>query len=239
MDLAKEVAEILAGLSEVERADPALPGFVNLTLSPEVIWENLKTAIRSPNLYGRNQDLIPEKIIIEFVSANPTGPLHLASGRGGALGDSLVRILRRLGHEASAEYYVNDAGNQIQKFGKSLWARRHGQEVSEDGYHGDYVAELAKSFPSEADSWTEEKLAAEGIAVLLKSHQDDMKAFGVSFDRWFRESELHESKALEKTLELLKKRGMVYQKDGATWLGTSASSEDDKDRGFFLFIFAI
>ncbi len=230
LSLAEELAKVLSGLDEIERAEAALPGFVNLTLSEEILWENLGTIVQSPSSYGRDENLIPQKILIEFVSANPTGPLHLASGRGGALGDSLVRILRRLGHEASAEYYVNDAGNQIQKFGKSLWARRHGQEVSEDGYHGDYVAELAKSFPSEADSWTEEKLAAEGIAVLLKSHQDDMKAFGVSFDRWFRESELHESKALEKTLELLKKRGMVYQKDGATWLGTSASSEDDKDR---------
>ena len=230
MDLAKEVAEILAGLSEVERADPALPGFVNLTLSPEVLWENLKTAIRSPNLYGRNQDLIPEKIIIEFVSANPTGPLHLASGRGGALGDSLVRILKRLGHEVSAEYYINDAGNQIEKFGKSLWARRKGESVPEDGYHGEYVAQLAKSFPQEADSWSADELARHGIAALLKTHREDMEAFGVSFDRWFRESELHQTKALDAALDILKARGMVYQKEGATWLGTASSSEDDKDR---------
>ena len=230
MDLAKEVAEILAGLSEVERADPALPGFVNLTLSPEVIWENLKTAIRSPNLYGRNQDLIPDKIIIEFVSANPTGPLHLASGRGGALGDSLVRVLKRLGHEVSAEYYINDAGNQIEKFGKSLWARRKGESVPEDGYHGEYVAQLAKSFPQEADSWSADELARHGIAALLKTHREDMEAFGVSFDRWFRESELHQAKALDAALDILKARGMVYQKDGATWLGTASSSEDDKDR---------
>ena len=228
--LAEELAKVLSDLDEIEAALAALPGFVNLTLSPKFLWENLKLIVQNPEFYGRDENLIPQKILLEFVSANPTGPLHLASGRGGALGDSLVQILRRLGHDARAEYYVNDAGNQIQKFGKSLWARRHGQEVPEDGYHGDYVSDLAKSFPAEADSWREEKLAAEGIAVLLKSHQDDMKAFGVSFDRWFQESELHASKALEKTLELLKKRGMVYQKDGATWLGTSSSSDDDKDR---------
>ncbi len=232
LDLAKEIAEILGGLDGVERADPAPPGFVNLTLSEEVLWENLKTAVRSPGVYGRREDINPEKMIIEFVSANPTGPLHLASGRGGALGDSLVRILKRLGHEVAAEYYINDAGNQIEKFGKSLWARRKGEPVPEDGYHGEYIAQLAQSFPKEADSWSADELAKHGIEALLKTHQEDMAAFGVSFDRWFRESELHKAKALDAALEILKARGMVYQKDGATWLGTasSSSSEDDKDR---------
>ncbi len=252
LDLAGELAKSLSSLSQIEIAEAASPGFVNLTLSRQVLWKNLESIVAHPESYGRDETLAAQKILIEFVSANPTGPLHLASGRGGALGDSLVRILRRLGHDACAEYYVNDTGNQIQKFGKSLWARRRNQEVPEDGYHGDYVADLAKSFPPEADSWNEDAMAKEGTLRLLKTHQDDMKSFGVSFDRWFRESELHESKALDRTLELLKKRGMVYQKDGATWLGTASrpspeeaahaarkqrakagtasSSEDDKDR---------
>ena len=230
MDLAKEIAEILAGFEEVESAEPAPPGFVNLTLSEKVLWENLATLIRSPGVYGRCENRGPEKIIIEFVSANPTGPLHLASGRGGALGDSLVRVLRRLGHEVAAEYYINDAGNQIEKFGKSLWARRKGESVPEDGYHGEYVAQLAQSFPQEADSWRVEEFAKHGVEALLKTHREDMEAFGVSFDRWFRESELYQAKALDAALDILKARGMVYQKDGATWLGTASSSEDDKDR---------
>jgi arginyl-tRNA synthetase len=252
MELAKSLALVFSGTPGVKSAEASSPGFVNLNLDEALLWDNLSGLIANPASYGRDATVTPEKILIEFVSANPTGPLHLASGRGGALGDCLVRILRRIGHDARAEYYVNNAGRQVGKLGESLLARRLGLDIPEDGYHGDYVTELARSFPPAADFWSAEEFSKRAVALLLKSHQDDMAAFGVSFDRWFYESELHDLKALDSALKLLQERGMVYEKDGAVWLGTasrplieeaahaarderakagtSASSEDDKDR---------
>ncbi|MBI5240438.1 MAG: arginine--tRNA ligase [Elusimicrobia bacterium] len=232
LELAKSLAESLHGLIEVESAQPSPPGFVNLKLNNSALCANLKAVTLSPQTYGRDEGGPARKVLIEFVSANPTGPLHLASGRGATLGDSLVRILNRLGRQASSEYYVNDAGNQVERLGLSLHARRHGQEPPEKGYQGQYVTDLAKSFPPEADSWTPARWQAEGIKALLATHREDMEAFGVSFDRWFRESELHSKDALKAALGKLKARGMVYEKEGAVWLGTSgaAESEDDKDR---------
>lgn len=230
MELARSLAQAFEGMPGIKNAEATPPGFVNLNLDEGFLFENLSSVVKTPEIYGRDTKAAHKKILIEFVSANPTGPLHLASGRGGALGDSLVRILKRIGHDAHAEYYVNDAGRQVGKLGESLLARRQGRDVPEDGYHGDYITDLAKSFPPEADLWSAERFSQEGIAVLLKTHQEDMAAFGVSFDRWFRESELHKAKALDLALQLLKDRGMVYEKDGAVWLGTASSSEDDKDR---------
>jgi arginyl-tRNA synthetase len=232
LELAKSLAESLGGLVEVESAVPSPPGFVNLTLRNSVLCANLKAVTLSPETYGRDEGGTARKVLIEFVSANPTGPLHLASGRGATLGDSLARILRRLGRQASSEYYVNDAGNQVERLGLSLHARRHGQEPPEQGYQGQYVTDLAKSFPAEADSWTPQRWQQEGVKALLQGHREDMDIFGVSFDRWFRESELHAKDGLQAALQKLKNRGMVYEKEGAVWLGTAAAadSEDDKDR---------
>jgi len=232
LELAQSLAESLDGLAEVESAAPSPPGFVNLKLRNSVLCANLKAVTLSPGAYGRDEGGPARKVLIEFVSANPTGPLHLASGRGATLGDSLARILRRLGRQASSEYYINDAGNQVERLGLSLHARRHGQEPPEQGYQGQYVTDLAKSFPAEADSWTPQRWQQEGIKALLKTHQEDMEVFGVAFDRWFRESELHAKGELQTTLKKLKARDMVYEKEGAVWLGTAsaAESEDDKDR---------
>ena len=232
LELAKSLAETLGGLVEVESAVASPPGFVNLKLRNSVLCANLKAVTLSPGTYGKDEGGPARKVLIEFVSANPTGPLHLASGRGATLGDSLVRILRRLGRQASSEFYVNDAGNQVERLGLSLHARRHGAEPPEKGYQGQYVTDLAKSFPAEADAWPPERWQAEGIKALLATHREDMAAFGVSFDRWFHESELHSKDALKAALDKLKARGMVYEKEGAVWLGTAAAeeSEDDKDR---------
>jgi len=232
LQLAQALADACARLPEIEAAEPAPPGFVNLRLRNSVLCANLKAVTLNPTGYGQDAGGPARKVIIEFVSANPTGPLHLASGRGATLGDCLVRILRRLGRKVCAECYVNDAGRQVERLGISLHARRRGQEPPEDGYRGDYVTELARSFPPEADSWTPERFQKEGVAALLKTHRDDMDAFGVAFDRWFCESELHAKGALEAALKKLKDRGRVYEKEGAVWLGTAgaAESEDDKDR---------
>jgi len=232
LELARSLAQACASLPEVESSEPSPPGFVNIRLRNSGLCANLKAVTINPDDYGRDPDGPARKVVIEFVSANPTGPLHLASGRGATLGDCLVRVLRRLGREVSSEYYVNDAGKQVGRLGLSLHARRHGQEPPEKGYQGQYVVDLAKSFPPEADSWTPERFQQEGIKALLETHREDMDAFGVSFDRWFMESELHAKGALESTLKKLKDRGMVYEKEGAVWLGTAAAeqSEDDKDR---------
>jgi arginyl-tRNA synthetase len=232
LELAQSLAESLKGLIEVESALPSPPGFVNLKLNNSALCANLKAVTLSPGTYGKDEGGPARKVLIEFVSANPTGPLHLASGRGATLGDSLVRILNRLGRQASSEFYVNDAGKQVEMLGLSLYARRHGQEPPENGYQGEYVTELARSFGPEADSWTPERWREEGIKALLATHRQDMESFGVSFDRWFRESDLHAKDELKTALDKLKARGMVYEKEGAVWLGTAAAeaSEDDKDR---------
>jgi arginyl-tRNA synthetase len=236
LGLAQSLAESIGASSElavhVESALPSPPGFINIKLRNSALCANLKAVTLSPGTYGRDEAGPARKVLVEFVSANPTGPLHLASGRGATLGDSLVRILRRLGREASSEFYVNDAGNQVERLGLSLHARRHDQEPPEKGYQGQYVTELAESFPAEADSWTPARWQQEGIKALLATHREDMEAFGVSFDRWFCESELHAKDELKAALEKLKARGMVYEKEGAVWLGTASAeaSEDDKDR---------
>ncbi len=232
LEVAKELAASFAGLLELESASVSSPGFVNIKLKNAALCANLKAVTLAPSTYGRDDAPARGATLVEFVSANPTGPLHMASGRGATIGDCLVRILRRLGRQAASEYYVNDAGRQVELLGLSLRARRKGQAPPEDGYQGDYITELARSFPPEADAWTAERFREEGIKALLATHEKDMAAFGVTFDRWFRESELHERGALDAALGKLRARGMVYEKDGAVWLGTKGAddSEDDKDR---------
>ena len=237
LEIAAELAADLARVPGVERAEPAPPGFVNLRLSMAALAENLACVLKDPGRYGAGLAEKPRSINLEYVSANPTGPLHVASGRAATLGDSLVRILRRLGHKAWAEYYVNDAGGRTEKLGLSLKARYEqakGKDapVPEDGYHGEYLNDIAAKLPEEAARWTPEQFGRCAMSVLLESQQLDMELFGVRFDRWFLESELYASGAVQKTLEFLRGRGMAYDKDGAVWLGTHAveGSEDDKDR---------
>ncbi|MBI3551322.1 MAG: arginine--tRNA ligase [Elusimicrobia bacterium] len=230
-----ELAKALAGqfvAPEIEKAEAAPPGFVNIRLRDSALCANLKAITLNPALYGVDPDGPKRKILIEFVSANPTGPLHLASGRGATLGDSLIRVLRRLGREASAEYYVNDAGGRVELLGESIKARFAGTPVPEKGYQGEYLAEMAKQAPAEAKGWTAKQWGEHAMKILLDTHKRDMEAFDAHFDRWFLESELYAGGAVEKTLKYLKDRGMVYEKDGAVWLGTSSAqdSEDDKDR---------
>ncbi|MBI4376011.1 MAG: arginine--tRNA ligase [Elusimicrobia bacterium] len=235
-----QLAQALAGafqeIDEVEEAQVTPPGFLNLRLRLSALCENLDAITASPSLYGSDPQIQRRKILAEFVSANPTGPLHLASGRGATLGDSLARILRRIGHEVGCEYYINDAGGRVELLGQSLRARfeqLRGKEspVPEGGYQGEYLKDLAATLGPEAGSWTPTEFGKYAMERLLAQHKQDMDAFGVSFDRWFAESELHQKKAVERALELLKDRKKVYEKDGAVWLGTSdQETGDDKDR---------
>lgn len=237
LELAKSLAEALAALPEVESAQAAPPGFVNVSLKTSVLAANLKAITLSPKSYGQEEGGAKTKTIIEFVSANPTGPLHMASGRGATLGDALVRVMRRLGREAAAEYYVNDGGDRVILLGESILARYkqskgEAAQVPEKGYQGEYLVDLAAAAPAEKSGWDAAKWGRYAMDALLASHKDDMRVFDVTFDRWYLESELFASGAVPKTLDYLKSRGMVFEKDGAVWLGTANAegSTDDKDR---------
>jgi len=237
LELARSLGEALAGLPEVESAQAAPPGFVNLTLKGSALAANLKAITLSPKSYGQEENGTTKRTLVEFMSANPTGPLHLASGRGATLGDSLVRVMRRLGRAVAAESYVNDGGDRVLLLGESILAR-YKQSKGEDarmpekGYQGEYLADLAAAAPAEKSSWDAATWGRYAMDALLATHKADMKDFDVTFDRWYLESELFSSGAVAKTLEFLKDRGLVFEKDGAVWLGTMGveGSDDDKDR---------
>lgn len=226
LEIAKQAALLLREVNGISDAAAAAPGFVNLQLDePFIIAAALDRRIKenSSNYNGKH------KILIEFVSANPTGPLHVASGRGAALGDSLVRIHRALGYSCDSEYYVNDAGNQAQLLAESLKARIEGKEPPENGYHGSYLIEMAKKAPKDLK---EEDYGKWAMEYLIKTQQEDMEAFGVQFTRWFRESELHQAGAVQGALKNLEDNGYAYKKDDAVWFGSTKDKEakDDKDR---------
>ena len=170
-------------------------------------------------------------MLVEFVSANPTGPLTAASGRHAAYGDSVARTLEASGAEVAREYYVNDAGGQVERFGLSIAARMKGEPPPEDGYGGEYVAELARRIEAEGVSAEDTgALARRGAALMRDQAAATLERYGVSFDRWFSESDLHaEGGAMDRALADLERAGHVYESEGATWLRTT-SFGDDKDR---------
>jgi arginyl-tRNA synthetase len=232
----REIAELIgvqlsAGLGEdLERFEVAGPGFVNLFMSD--VWHRkaLASMLAAGDRFGAGGASPPERILLEFVSANPTGPLVAASGRHAAYGDALGRILEHLGHTISREYYFNDAGNQIRLLGESVRARARREEVPEGGYRGEYVAHLADEIPNAAERPVDE-LAARAVELLLSSIKRTLERYGVHFDRFFSERTLHEGSPseLERTLALLDEHGDIYRSDGAVWLRTT-SFGDDKDR---------
>ena len=226
-EIAKKLKAVYAGKCDSQVLPP---GFLNISLRDDVLVESAGQ-ILSDAAYFSNSAYAKEKINIEFVSANPTGPMHLASGRGATLGDSLARIMRCLGYRVDEEFYVNDMGKQVELLGASLKARRLGAEPPEGGYKGAYLKDIAAGLPALAAGWTDKQFSEYAVKEMLALHRADMKAFGVQFDRWFLESELHDEKTPDDTLEELKKRGMTYEKEGAVWLGTSTVMDsDDKDR---------
>jgi len=225
----KIAAELSAALAPDFEAQAVAPGFVNLKLKDAFLLAELKELDR-PGYFER-PEFKGEKVNLEFVSANPTGPMHLASGRGATLGDSLARIFRTLGAAIATEFYVNNVGRQVELLGLSLKARYQGQEPPEGGYQGEYLKPLAAALPGEAAGWSDRQFSEYAATEMLKLHKADMKAFGVEFDRWFLESELHEQGGPAKALATLKERGMTYEKEGAVWFGAATGLEaDDKDR---------
>lgn len=225
MEIAKEACKALREMTVVADAQVTAPGFINIKLDDKFII----TTAADRRLKDRECDCTKHNILIEFVSANPTGPLHVASGRGASLGDSLVKIHRALGYSCDSEYYVNDAGNQAELLAVSVKARKEGKEPPENGYHGSYLIDLAKRMPADLP---EEQYGRWAMEELIKTQQQDMKDFHVDFTRWFRESDLHKEDAPKKALEALKAQGYTYEKENAVWFGSTkdAEAQDDKDR---------
>jgi arginyl-tRNA synthetase len=232
----REVAErILEALErtlgdELDRAEVAGPGFLNLVLSDEWHRRALHSVLDAGERFGAGGAERPERTLLEFVSANPTGPLVAASGRHAAYGDALARILRHYGHPVDTEYYFNDAGNQIRLLGESVQARARGEEPPSDGYQGSYVADLAAEIPGAAEAPVDE-VAARAVEILLARIKGTLERYQVHFDTFFSERTLHTGSPseLERSLALLEQSGDVYRAEGALWLRTT-SFGDDKDR---------
>ena len=214
--------------AELERAEVAGPGFLNLFMADAWYRGALARAVAAGEGFGAGGAQPPERVLVEFVSANPTGPLTVASGRHAAYGDSLCRILALAGHRVEREYYVNDHGTQVLRFGESIRARARGEEPPPDGYRGDYVAELANRIDAAADA-DADQIARRGVEIMIDGVRATLERFRVSYDRFFSERSLHERDAIERSLRLLEEREHVYRLDGAVWLRTS-SFGDDKDR---------
>lgn len=209
----------------LERAEVAGPGFINLHLSDGWLIEALAGVIGQGDSFGAGVVDVAERINVEFVSANPTGPLHIGHGRHAAFGDTLVRVLELAGHEVVREFYVNDYGGQIERFAQSIAASIAGDEPPEDGYKGGYIDELA----SELEGCTRDDLSRRAVEIMLEGIRGTLKRFRVELDNWSWESALHEDGSVESSLAHLNERGYVYEKDGATWLRTTDLG-DDKDR---------
>jgi arginyl-tRNA synthetase len=214
----------------LDRVEVAGPGFLNLFLADAWYREALGHVLGAGDEFGGGGAPTPERINVEFVSANPTGPLTAAGGRHAAYGDSLARVLEFAGHEVEREYYFNDAGTQVRKLGESIRARARGEPVPEDGYEGDYVAKLAEQIPGAADGDPEE-LAHAGIDLLMEGIRATLARYRVEFDTWFSERTLHEGdpSPIDRAFAELRERGHLYESEGALWLRTTTFG-DDKDR---------
>jgi arginyl-tRNA synthetase len=226
--LADAIGERLGGL--LDRSEVAGPGFINLFLSDDWYAQALGR-IGADEGYGGGTVARAERVNIEFVSANPTGPMHIGHARNAAYGDALARILGFHGHDVAREFYVNDAGTQVAKFGESIRARARGEEVPEDGYQGEYVAHLAAALPGAAEADADE-LGRRGVAEMVERMRETLTGFRVAdFDMWFFESRLHEGSPSEvdQAFAELERQGRIYEHDGALWVRTSELG-DDKDR---------
>jgi len=220
-----------AGLApDLERIEVAGPGFVNFFLADSWYLRALAGLLEAGERLGASAADSPEKVLVEFVSANPTGPIHVGTGRNAAYGDSLVRLLEAAGHEVQREYYVNDAGSQIGRFADSIAARMRGEEPPEDGYAGEYVSEIADRLKAEGvDPGDRETLERRGIEEVLGEVRQTLERFGVRFDNWFSERSLYAKGEVEAALAELEKRGHTYRHEDALWLRTTDFG-DDKDR---------
>ncbi|UOY01384.1 arginine--tRNA ligase [Blastococcus sp. PRF04-17] len=234
--VAELLAEELQAQAGIERVDVAGPGFLNITLAQGALGTIAVDAVTAGEGYGRTDVLAGQRLNLEFVSANPTGPVTLGSTRWAAVGDAMARLLESSGASVSREYYVNDAGAQIERFARSLQAAALGRPVPEDGYQGDYVDVVAQQVVGGTagllDLPEDEQVAVfadRGVAAMVSDIRTTLDDFGVHFDTFFSERTLHESGALEKAVARLREQGHVFESDGAVWLRTTDFG-DDKDR---------
>jgi arginyl-tRNA synthetase len=237
---AREIAEAIAArlrdADGIAKVDVAGPGFLNITVASGSLGQLARSIVEAGESYGRSTQLAGRKINLEFVSANPTGPVHLGHTRWAALGDSLRRLLEAAGAKVTAEHYINDFGSQLDKFAASLRAVALGEPVPEDGYHGDYVAGVAEqvvsAVPGVLDLPEDESLAAfktHGYELMLAAAKRSLETFRVEFDVWFSERGMHESGEVDAAIARLREQGHVFDADGAVWLRTTDFG-DDKDR---------
>jgi arginyl-tRNA synthetase len=216
--------------ADLERFEVAGPGFVNLFLSDHWYRRALRTVLDAGERFGAGGASVPRKVLVEFVSANPTGPLVAASGRHAAYGDALSRVLAHHGHEVSREYYFNDAGTQIRLLGESVQARARGEDVPEGGYQGEYVRDLAAQIPG-VGSMAVEDASGRAVELLWAQIKGTLERYGVHYDQYFSERTLHEGSPsyLDRALEIVAHGGHSYESEGALWL-RSTTFGDDKDR---------
>ena len=230
----REIATILqaaiTSIAGVVKVDIAGPGFINITLDRASQAELVRTILSAGSKYGRGSALQGVKINLEFISANPTGPLHLGHTRWAAVGDALGRVLSAAGADVTREFYINDRGRQMDLFGQSVQAAAQGNPIPEDGYQGQYIGDLAKEVVAANPGITSsEEFREAAYQVQLAQQQQVLETFHTSFDVWFSERSLHESGAVEHGVDKLRSQGHVFEVDGAVWLRTTDFG-DDKDR---------
>ena len=233
--LVRDAAETGSG-SPIEAVEVAKPGFMNIRLRPDALAATVDGILDEPDAWGRVSPTGPRKVNVEFVSANPTGPLTIGNARGAFIGDLLSRVLEAGGQDVTREYYFNDSGAQIDNLGASVAAIKRGEPVPEEGYQGDYVSDLASAVPN--DLWAEATLDGADTAAVLgrwaagrvrEGIESSLERLGVHFDVWTSEGRLHEEGWVERAVERLRENGHVFEQDGALWFRSTAFG-DDKDR---------
>jgi arginyl-tRNA synthetase len=235
-EIAEAIAKALLDVEGIAAVDVAGPGFLNITLDSASLGGLARTIVEQGSGYGRTATLAGEKVNLEFVSANPTGPVHIGGVRWAAVGDSLARVLQASGAEVSREYYFNDHGAQVDRFARSLLAAALGESVPEDGYAGAYIGEIAgrilASHPEAIGlprEQAQELFRSVGVELMFAEIKQSLHEFGVDFDVYFHENSLHSSGAVQRAVARLRDQGRIFEADGAIWLRTTDFG-DDKDR---------
>ncbi len=237
-EIAKEiVSKVESRKSKVfERVEAVAPGFVNFWIAPTELHRQMGEILEQKKGYGASNVQSPmSKVNLEYVSANPTGPLTMANGRGGFYGHALANVLEKAGHKVTREYYVNDAGNQVRLLGESILADLGITDPAEDHYKGEYVKDLAKSLKQKVKGKNAEQVGKMAAKILLASIKRSLKKAGIKHDTWFSEEmNLHKKKELQKTLRSLEEKGVTEKKDGAIWLGDGVLIKSDGNSTYFL-----
>lgn len=235
-ELAALIAEHLATDPAFARVEVAGPGFINMALAAAAQGDVARNAVELGQEYGRSATLAGTRVNVEFISANPTGPLHLGHTRWAAVGDAIARVLAAAGADVATEFYINDRGVQMEKFGASVMAAAHGEPAPEDGYHGGYVLDLAAAIVAASPQFLELPAAEQQVAFREAAYERQLAQqravldiFRTRFDTWSSERDLHDSGAVERGLQRLREQGHVVERDGAVWLVTTDFG-DDKDR---------